>query len=129
MKRTMLALAASVVALAFALPTFAQDTNTPPKTTKLVRHEFTGEVKTVDATTRVVSITGKGGEIKTFTLGEKAKIVTADKKTITLADLTVGQKVKVAYVTDPQGNMTAVRIGPPDMPKPATPAPAPATGQ
>jgi len=39
-----------------------------------------------------------------------------DKKDATLADIKVGDKVKVSY-TDESGVLTAHRIGPPDVPK------------
>ncbi len=106
----------AALALSFTGPVRAQSTNAPaPKPEKAKRQAFTGLIESIDAKAGTV-IVKKGTESKTFKVSEKAKFSTADKKDATLADIKVGDKVKVAY-TDESGVLTAHRIGPPDVPK------------
>jgi len=106
----------AALALSFASPVKAQGTNAPaPKPEKAKRQVFTGLIESIDAKAGSV-IVKKGPESKTFKLGDKTKYVTTEKKDAALADIKVGDKVKVTY-TDENGVLTAHRIGPPDVPK------------
>jgi Cu/Ag efflux protein CusF len=111
--RATMALSIAVVAFAFTAPVRAQDGATPPPKPK--RKQFTGLVESIDAKAETV-IVKKDTESKTFKIGEKTKFSTADKKDATIADIKVGDKVKVAYTED-NGVAMAHRIGPPDAPK------------
>jgi len=100
----------SVVALTLALPAFAQDAapkTVAPKTAKV--HDFTGAITAVDAAKGTVTIKGHKDVEKTFTIDATTKIVTTDKPVATLADLKVGEKIKVAYTED-AGKITVVKI-------------------
>jgi Cu/Ag efflux protein CusF len=115
--RTAMALGIAALAFSFTVPVRAQDATTtpPPKPEKAKRQAFTGLIESVDAKAGTV-IVKKGTESKTFKLGDKTKYSTADKKEAALADIKVGDKVKVGY-TEENGVATAHRIGPPDVPK------------
>ena len=56
------------------------------------------------------------GDEKTFVVTDKSKIATTDKVAATLADLKVGDKVKVDF-TDDAGKLTATKITPPPVAK------------
>jgi Cu/Ag efflux protein CusF len=79
---------------------------------------YTGTIKIVDAAKGTITVTDKAGSDKDFTVGEKAKIATADKKAATLADLKAGDKVRVTY-TEKAGKITVIKIAPPEKPKTA----------
>ena len=123
MKKVVFAVAAVAVALVFALPSFAQDAKT--KAEKPTHHDFTGTITAVDAAKNTVTVKNKDGE-KTFVVTDKSKITTADKNVpATLADLKVGEKVKVTF-TDNAGTLTATKIT--QVPEKAAASPgAPAT--
>jgi len=110
MKKVMFAAVLSVVALTLALPSFAEDA-APKKENKVAAggHDFTGAITAVDAAKGTVTIKGHKDVEKTFTIAETTKIVTTDKAVATLADLKVGEKVKVAY-TEEAGKITVVKI-------------------
>ncbi len=112
----------AALALSFAGPVKAQGTSTTtnapapaPKPEKAKRQAFTGLIESIDAKAGAV-IVKKGTESKTFKVSDKTKYSTTEKKDATLADIKVGDKVKVGY-TDENGVLTAHRIGPPDVPK------------
>ena len=110
MKKVMFAAVLSVVALTLALPSFAEDA-APKKEAKTAAngHDFTGVITAVDAAKGTVTIKGHKDIEKTFTVAETTKIATADKPVATLADLKVGEKIKVAYMED-AGKITVVKI-------------------
>ena len=119
MKKVVFAVAAVAVALMFALPSFAD--NAAPKD----KH-YTGVIKAVDAAKGTITVTDKNGADKDFTVGDKTKISTADKKTAMVGDLKIGDKVKIVY-TDVAGKITVKIIAPAPVEKPVTPAPATTT--
>jgi len=110
MKKVMFAAVLSVVTLTLALPSFAEDV-APKKEAKVaaVGHDFTGAITAVDAAKGTVTIKGHKDVEKTFTIDATTKIVTTDKPVATLADLKVGEKIKVAYTED-AGKITVVKI-------------------
>jgi len=109
MKKVMFAAVLSVVALTLALPTFAEDA-APKKEAKVAASgkDSTGVITAVDAAKGTLTIKHKDVE-KTFTIDATTKIVTTDKPVATLADLKVGEKIKVAY-TEEAGKITVVKI-------------------
>jgi Cu/Ag efflux protein CusF len=111
--RAAMALSIAAVAFAFTVPVRAEDGATPPPKPK--RQQFTGLIESIDAKAGTV-IVKKDTASKTFKIGEKTKYATADKKEATVADIKVGDKVKVAY-TEEGGVATAHKIGPPDTAK------------
>jgi Cu/Ag efflux protein CusF len=115
--RAAMALGIASLALSFAAPVRAADTNAPTTTTapKPRPRHYTGLVESIDAKAGTV-IVKKDAESKTFTIGDKTKYSTLDKKDATLADIKVGDKVTVAYTED-NGVLTAVKIGPTDAAK------------
>ena len=110
MKKVMFAAVLSVVALTLALPAFAEDA-APKKEVKTAAsgHDFTGAITAVDAAKGTVTIKGHKDVEKTFTVAETTKIVTIEKPVATLADLKVGEKIKVAF-TEEAGKVTVVKI-------------------
>ena len=111
--RAAMALSIAAVAFAFTAPVRAEDGATPPPKPK--RQQFTGLIESIDAKAGTV-IVKKDTASRTFKIGEKTKYATADKKEATVADIKVGDKVKVAY-TEEGGVATAHKIGPPDTAK------------
>jgi len=120
MKKVVFAVAAVAVALVFALPSFAQDAK-PATKTKV--HDCTGTITALDAAKGSVTVKNKKDVEVTFVVTDKSKIATADKAVATLADLKVGDKVKVAYTED-AGTNTATKIGPVPVAKATAAAPA-----
>ena len=110
MKKVMFAVVLSAVALTLALPVFAEDA-APKKEAKTAAsgHDFTGAITAVDAAKGTLTLKGHKDVEKTFTIGETTKIVTTEKPVATLADLKVGEKVKIAYTED-AGKITVVKI-------------------
>ena len=119
MKKVGVAVAAVAVALVFALPSFAQDAK---PAVKVKVHECTGAITALDAAKGTVTVKNNKDVEKTFTVADKAKIVTADKAVATLADLKVGDKVKVAFTEDAAGKLTASKIAPAPVEKAKAPA-------
>ena len=114
--RTAMALGVAALALSFTGLVQAQDTNAPAKPPKPQRHQYTGEVASIDAKAGTV-IVKKGAESKTFKISDKTRYGTADKtKGATLADIKVGDKVLVRY-TEEDGVLTAHSIGVPPVAK------------
>jgi hypothetical protein len=107
--RTVAAISLAVVAFAFAMPAIAEDAAKETKPAKPKKHEYTGEITSMDAAKKTVTVKKKDGDEKTFTLGEKAKIVVKDKEAAELSDLKAGQKVMVTYTED-GAVLTAHRI-------------------
>jgi Cu/Ag efflux protein CusF len=124
--RAAMALGIASLALSFAAPVRAADTNTPTTTTapKPKPRSYTGDVTAIDAKAGTIIVKKEGAESKTFKIGEKTRYATADKaKDAALTDIKVGDKVTVSY-TEEDGVLTAHRIGPPkSTKKEATPAP------
>ena len=115
MKKVMFVAVLSIVAL--ALPLFAAD-DAKPKAEKPKHHELAGAIKSIDTAKGTLTITDKSGVDKDFTVGEKTKIATADKKIATLADLKVTEKVHITFADD-AGKITVIKISPvvPEKPK------------
>jgi len=111
--RATMVLSIVAVAFAFTAPVRAEEGTTPPPKAK--KQQFTGIVESIDAKAGT-AIIKKGTESKTFKIGEKTKYATSDKKDATVADIKVGDKVKVAY-SEEGGVAAAHRIGPPDTAK------------
>ena len=110
--RSAMALGVVALALSFTGLVRAQDTNAPAPPPKPQRHQYTGEVASIDAKAGTV-IVKKGAESKTFKVSDKTKYSTADKpKGALLADIKVGDKVLVRY-TEEDGVLTAHSIGVP----------------
>jgi Cu/Ag efflux protein CusF len=107
-----MAVSIAAVAFAFTAPVRAQDAAKPEKPK---RQQFTGLIESIDAKAGTV-IVKKDTTSKTFKIVEKTKYSTADKKDAAIADIKVGDKVKVAY-TEENGVATAHKIGPPDTAK------------
>lgn len=83
------------VGLAFATSSFAADKKEGDK--KAALKQFTGVVDSCDAACVKVK---KGEESKMFSVTEKTKVVTADKKEAAIADLKAGDKVQISYAED-----------------------------
>ena len=115
MKKVVFAVAAVAVAVLFALPSFADEAKT--KAEKPTHHDYTGTITVLDAAKGTLTIAKKQGETKDFTV--------TDKAVATLADLKVGEKVKVTYTED-AGKNTATKIAPVTE-KAKTPVPAQTT--
>jgi Cu/Ag efflux protein CusF len=113
--RTITMLSVVAVALTFAGVVCATENATKSDTSKAKRHDLTGEITAVDATAGTLSVK-KGDETVSLTIGKNCKVVTADKKDATVADLKVGDKVTVVYVEE-DGAKVAKKIGPPRAPK------------
>ena len=116
--RTAMALGVAALALSFTGLVQAQgpSTNAPAPPPKPQRHQFTGEVASIDAKAGTV-IVKKGAESKTFKISDKTRYNTVDKtKGATLADIKVGDKVLVRY-TEEDGVLTAHSIGVPPVAK------------
>ena len=116
MKKVLFAAVLSVVALTLALPAFAQEVKKEAK-----KHELTGTIKAVDAAKGAITVTNKDGVDKDLTVGEKTKGAA-------LADLKVGDKVKVTY-TEVAGKISvkAIALVPAEKVKATAPAPAATT--
>ena len=116
MKKVMFAVAAVAVAVAFALPSCAQEA--PKKEAKAAAkaHECTGAITALDAAKLTLTVKNAKGDEKTFVVTDKSKNATTDKVAATLADLKVGDKVKVDF-TDDAGKLTATKITPPPVAK------------
>ena len=99
MKRVLLSALAVVVALAFAVPSRAQDAAKPEKPK---RHEFTGEIAKIDGTSVTIK---KKDEEKTFTVSAKLKVAVPGKEAGELSDLKVGDKVTVSFTEDAGKNV------------------------
>jgi Cu/Ag efflux protein CusF len=112
------------VAVALSSSTFAEDGAAKPAKAEKAQKpdgpktsQFTGEITAVDA--KANSLTVKHStkdESKTFK-AEGAKVATVDKKDATLADLKVGDKVRVQFVEE-NGAAVAKKIGPVPFRKP-----------
>lgn len=76
-----------------ALP--LQDYPQTPQTRSADRHE-TGVVMAVDAVAGKLKIKDAQGKVRRFSAG-KAKVLAAEGKTISLADIAVGDEVSVSY--------------------------------
>jgi Cu/Ag efflux protein CusF len=120
----------AALALSFTETVRAQDSSTSsnapapapaPATTpapKPTRHQYTGEVASIDAAGGTVIVKKGASDSKTFKIVDKTKYSTADKpKDAALTDFKVGDKVTVHY-TEENGVLTAHHIG---VPKPANP--------
>ena len=103
MKKFLLAAAATAVALAVVLPVRAEDEK---KAEKPKKHEYTGEITKIEGTAVTVK---KKDEEKTFTAGEKLKVVVPGKEAGELSDLKVGDKVTVSF-TEADGKNVASKI-------------------
>jgi hypothetical protein len=111
MKKFLLSVATVAVALAFTLPSRAADEAKPEKPKK---HEYTGEIVSVDTGAKTVTVKKKDGDQKTFMLDEKVKVVTTEKEVAEIGDLKVSEKVKITYTIEDDGKLTAHKIGIPD---------------
>ena len=113
MKKVVFAVAAVAVALTFALPSFADEAKKEAKEAKAAAkmHDCTGAITALDAAKGSVTVKNAKDVEKTFVVTADSKIVTADKAVATLADLKVGDKVKVAFTED-AGKNTATKIAP-----------------
>lgn len=120
--RTAMALGIAALALSFAGSIQAQDTSTnapaPAPKPKPQRHQYTGDIASIDAKAGTVIVKKGEADSKTFKIDDKTKYSTAAKKDAAIADIKVGDKVTVHY-TEVDGVLTAHHIGPPAAPKPA----------
>ncbi len=107
MKSLIAALSLVAVSIAFTSASFAADKPEKPKD-----HAFTGVIVSVDATACNVVVKNKKDDSKTFTVNDKTKYATVDKKDATLADLKAGDKVMVQFVEEGD-KLIAKKIGPP----------------
>ncbi len=114
--RTAMALGIAALALSFTGLVQAQGTSTAtnapapapaPAPAKPQRHQYTGDVTSIDAKAGTL-IVKKGAESKTFKIGEKTKYTTEAKPkgSAAAADIKVGDKVTVHYA-DVDGVLTA----------------------
>jgi len=121
--RAATALGIAVLALSFTDTVRAQDSSTssnaPAPTTapapkpKPTRHQYTGEVVSVDAKAGTVIVKKGDADSKTFKIVDKTKYSTADKpKDAAVTDIKVGDKVTVHY-TEEDGVLMAHSIGVP----------------
>lgn len=113
MKKFMSVLTAVAVAAMFTTVALAADEGAP-KAVKAKSHQFTGEITKVDAAAGSLDVKNSKDDTKTFKTDAKTKVVTADKKDATVADLKVGDKVTV--IADEAG--LAIKIGPAKTPAP-----------
>jgi hypothetical protein len=117
--RTAMALGIAALALSFTGTVQAQDTSTstnapaPAPKLKPTRHQFTGEVASIDAKAGIVIVKKGSTDSKTFKIVDKTRYSTADKpKDAALTDIKVGDKVLVHY-TEEDGVLTAHSFGVP----------------
>jgi len=80
------------VALVFAAPSFAGSTKDKADHCK-------GTITVIDGAKGSVKVINSEGKEKTFIVPDKIQITTADKSDATLADLKVGDTVKVTFTT------------------------------
>jgi Cu/Ag efflux protein CusF len=104
MKKVLMATAALAVALAVALPARAEGEKAEKKAEK--PKQYTGEITNIEGGSVTVK---KKDEEKTFTTGEKFKVVVPGKDAGELSDLKVGDKVTVHY-REQDGKNVASRI-------------------
>lgn len=114
MRKHLTFIAAAALALAFALPVFAQKPEKADKPKQSPR--FTGVVEAVDATAGTVTLKNMKGESKTFACPADCKIKDGGK----LADLKTGEKLVVTYKEDGT-KLVAQKIAPPPPPAPKEP--------
>ena len=127
-----LALVGATVTAQAAISTNSAVASAPAKTTKLVKTEYSGSITAIDASSVTVTTTKAP-----LTLAiASTTIIQKDKKTATLADFAVGDKVTGSYTKDATGAMTAASLRKKTVkaaattPAPtaaATPTPTPAT--
>ena len=96
LQRGIAVLSVVAVALAVALPVRAEE-KAPKKAATAAKHDFTGTITAVDATAGTLTVKKK--DVSKDFITEKA----------TLADLKVGDKVKVVYV-EKDGKNTAQKV-------------------
>src|SRR5262245_26826676 len=88
MKRTLAqVLAVVVVIFAFALPVVANDSASSPK-------QMVGTIKNVDTASNTVTVEDKAAKEMTYNVDQATAII-VDGQKVTLADLKVGQAVKL----------------------------------
>jgi Cu/Ag efflux protein CusF len=113
MKRTLVraitAASLIAVALAFAIPAGAEEAKKEAKPAKPMKHEYTGDIKSIDVAKKTLTVLKKEGDEKTFVVAEKAKIILKGKEAAELSDLKVGDKVTLSY-TEEGGALHAHRI-------------------
>src|SRR5437870_13898274 len=100
MKKFLLATAVIAVALAVALPARAADEKKAEKPETPKKQQYTGDVTKVDAVGKSITVKKGEGDEKTFSVADKAKVVTKDKEAAELSDLKVGDKVTVHYTSE-----------------------------
>lgn len=108
---TMVAASLVAFAIVFVSPARAEEEKTGDSAKKPRPKDYTGEVASVDAAAKTITIKKKD-ETKTFSLAEDAKVSTADKKEAALADIKAGDKVHLKY-REVDGKLVASRVGPP----------------
>lgn len=101
MKKVLLSAVIVAVALAFAMPVRAEDAAKPEKPKK---HEYTGKITKIDGTSVTVK---KKEEEKTFSAGEKLKVIVPGKEAGELSDLKVGDKVTVTFLEEGGKNVAS----------------------
>jgi Cu/Ag efflux protein CusF len=95
------------VALAFTLPVQAQE-KTESKPAKPKLQQFAGTIDLIDSKAGTITVTQKD-KSETFKINEKTKYSTLDKKEAALTDFKAGDKVTVAFTSEP-GQMIAHKI-------------------
>ena len=108
-----------VVALVFAVPSFAGSTKDKVEHCK-------GTITVIDGAKGSLKIRTSDGKEKTFSVPDQTKIATANKDDATLADLNIGDIVKVTYTDLGSDKLAATKIRFLSADKPKAPAQSPA---
>ena len=118
MKKFGFAVTTLAVALVFASPSFAGSTKDKVDHCK-------GTITVIDGAKGTLKISTRDGKEKTFIVPDKTQIATTDKADATLADLKVGDTVKVTFIDHGGGKYAATKILFLSADKSKTPAPSP----
>lgn len=102
----------AIIGLALCAPValHAATTTTAAATAKakVKKIQYQGTVKSIDTAANTVTVTNKKGDL-TLAVTPMTKIAN-NKKSATLADITMGEKVTGSYTKDAAGTMTAASL-------------------
>ena len=115
MKKLGFAVMIFATTITLALPTFADPTTNQNQPTKqesgVMLKGLEATLKNVDTVQSVITVVTVNKIEKTFTIGKDTRIVAVGKPVATLADLKVGDKVRMTYTEDDAGKITVLKIG------------------
>jgi Cu/Ag efflux protein CusF len=91
-----------------ATTTTTASSATTTTTAKVKPISYKGTVKSIDTAANTITVTCTKGDV-TFAVNPMTKILN-DKKSATLSDITMGEKVSGSFTKDAAGTMTAYSI-------------------